>query len=429
MSWGELANALARSEVVITFSGGEFLKKFAADAGKKIEFTYPKEGTFAWLDSYCIAKGAPNREAAHKCANQALEVDGQVAFGEKTFQAIVMPEAIDKLQPATKALYPYDNLGGVPEEGEVLPDAAARARWHACQLCRLAGGVPEVQGGVECDDRGGPRSPAPASSDGRSRRQGRHHHRRRLRHRPRRRAWRLPRPAPRSSSPISIEEGGEPSSQEIGAGTAVFQPVDVRDTLQVQRLVADTVARFGRIDALFHNAMNVPLVNRGDGRATELPKRTWHEIIDLVLNGTFYCCKYVGQQMLKQSSGSLILTATTDALIGQAGIDAYTAAKGGVVAMTRSLAAGLSPEGVRVNAICPGFVETPHQAPFMGNPAERRKIEDLHLMGILQPEEIADFAVYLASDKAKRMTGGIHVVDSGYTAFKGRMALKETIAR
>jgi NAD(P)-dependent dehydrogenase (short-subunit alcohol dehydrogenase family) len=223
-------------------------------------------------------------------------------------------------------------------------------------------------------------------------------------------------------------ESGERVVQEIGAARALFQPVDVRDTLQVQRLVANTVARCGRIDALFHNAMNVPLVNRGDGRATELDEATWREIVDLVLTGTFLCCKYVGQQMLKQRSGSLILTATTDALIGQAGLDAYTAAKGGVVALTRSLAAGLSPEGVRVNAICPSFVETPHQAPFMGNPAERRKIEDMHLMGIMQPEEIADFAVFLASDKAKRMTGGIHVVDSGYTAFKGRMDIKATVA-
>jgi spermidine/putrescine transport system substrate-binding protein len=121
VSWGELANALARSEVVITFSGGEFLKKFAADAGKTIEFTYPKEGTFAWLDSYCLAKGAPNREAAHKCANQALDVDGQVAFGEKTFQAIVIPEAIEKLQPATKALYPYDNLAEFEKKAKFFP--------------------------------------------------------------------------------------------------------------------------------------------------------------------------------------------------------------------------------------------------------------------------------------------------------------------
>lgn len=223
------------------------------------------------------------------------------------------------------------------------------------------------------------------------------------------------------------EPAGRAVAGEIG-DDAIFQAVDVRDSLQVQRMIANTAAKFGRLDALFHNAMNVPLVNRGDGRATELAEDTWREIIDLVLNGTFYCCKHAGQQMLKQRSGSLILTATTDALIGQAGIDAYTAAKGGVVAMTRSLAAGLSPEGVRVNAICPGFVETPHQAPFMSNPSERRKIDDLHLMGIQQPEEIADFAVFLASDKARRMTGGIHVVDSGYTAFKGRMDIKATVA-
>jgi spermidine/putrescine transport system substrate-binding protein len=121
VSWGELANALARSEVVITFSGGEFLKKFAADAGKQIEFTYPKEGTFAWLDSYCIAKGAPNIEAAHKCANQALDVDGQVAFGEKTFQAIVVREAIDRLQPSTRSLYPYDNLAEFEQRAKFFP--------------------------------------------------------------------------------------------------------------------------------------------------------------------------------------------------------------------------------------------------------------------------------------------------------------------
>ena len=226
-----------------------------------------------------------------------------------------------------------------------------------------------------------------------------------------------------------IDEGrGNTVAKELG-DRAMFLPVDVRDTHAVQNVVSGTVERYGRIDGLFHNAMNVPLINRRDSRATELPEDIWHEIIDLVLSGTFYCCKYVGRQMLKQGSGSILLTATTDALIGQAGIDGYTAAKGGVVAMTRSLAAGLSPEGVRVNAICPGFVETPHQAPFMSDPAERRKIEDLHLMGILQPEDIAAFAAFLLSDKAGRITGGVFPADSGYTAFKGLMSLKDTIAR
>ncbi|HEY7765504.1 MAG TPA: SDR family NAD(P)-dependent oxidoreductase [Aestuariivirgaceae bacterium] len=224
------------------------------------------------------------------------------------------------------------------------------------------------------------------------------------------------------------EDRGKKVVKELG-GHAAFASLDVRDAQAVQDVVARAVEGSGRIDGLFHNAMNVPLINRRDSRATELAEETWHEIIDLVLSGTFYCCKYVGRQMLKQGSGSILLTATTDALIGQAGIDGYTAAKGGVVAMTRSFAAGVSPQGVRVNAICPGFVETPHQAPFMSDPADRKKIEDLHLMGILQPEEIAAFAAFLLSDRASRITGGVFPVDSGYTAFKGLMSLKETIAR
>ena len=227
------------------------------------------------------------------------------------------------------------------------------------------------------------------------------------------------------------EAGGPDVVAEIAGwgGRAHFQPLDVRQSGSVQAMVRDTVARCGRIDALFHNAVSVPLVNRQDARATELAEETWQALIDLVLTGSFLCAKYVGRQMLAQKSGSIILTATVDALVGQAGIDGYTAAKGGVVALTRSLAAGLSPEGVRVNAICPGFVETPHQASFMAVPAERAKLEALHLMGILQPEDVAEFAVFLASDKARLMTGGIHVVDSGYTAFKGTMALKQTIER
>ncbi|HLB79299.1 MAG TPA: SDR family NAD(P)-dependent oxidoreductase [Dongiaceae bacterium] len=227
------------------------------------------------------------------------------------------------------------------------------------------------------------------------------------------------------------EAGGRAVAAGIegAGGRAAFQRVDVRRSADVQAMVAAAVARFGRIDALFHNAVDVALVNRRDARATELPDEVWDELIGLVLTGTFYCAKYVGRQMLAQRSGSIVLTATVDALIGQAGIDGYTAAKGGVVALTRSLAAGLSPEGVRVNAICPGFVETPQQAPFMAVPEERAKIEALHLMGIQQPEDVAEFATFLVSDKARRVTGGVFPVDSGYLAFKGTMALKDTIGR
>lgn len=201
-------------------------------------------------------------------------------------------------------------------------------------------------------------------------------------------------------------------------GEAIAVTCDVRDSASVQAMVAATVERYGRVDVLFHNAVSVPLVNKMDRRITELPEETWHAIVGLVLTGTFLTAKYVAQKMLEQRSGSIILTATIDALVGQSGLDAYTAAKGGVVSMTRSMAAGLSPEGVRVNAICPGFVRTPHQSDFLDDEQGRATIESLHLMGVMEPEEIAAFAVFLASDEARRMTGGIHVADSGYTAFK-----------
>ena len=226
-------------------------------------------------------------------------------------------------------------------------------------------------------------------------------------------------------------DGAEQVAAGIRAngGRAFAVDADVRDAASVQAMVAAAIGHFGHIDILFHNAVSVPLVNNHDRRITELPEDTWHKIIDLVLTGTFLTAKYVAQHMLTRKSGSIVLTATTDALIGQAGIDAYTAAKGGVVAMTRSMAAGLSPEGIRVNAICPGFVATPHQSVFMDDPAERRKIESLHLMGIMDPEDIAAFAVFLASDEAKRITGGIHTADSGYMAFKSHVDLNTVFRR
>ena len=206
-----------------------------------------------------------------------------------------------------------------------------------------------------------------------------------------------------------------------------FIKTDVTNTKNVQNTINEVINKYGKIDILFHNAVDVPLVNNHDKRITELPEEIWHKITTLIVDGTFYISKYVAQQMLKQKSGSIILTATTDALIGQAGLDAYTASKGAIISLTRSMAAGLSPEGIRVNAICPGFVETPHQMNFMNDPKIRKELEDLHLMGILQPEDIAEFALFLASDKSRMITGAIHAVDSGYTAFKGKMELFDQI--
>lgn len=226
-----------------------------------------------------------------------------------------------------------------------------------------------------------------------------------------------------------VEERGRAVATGIEAtgAEALAVGVDVRDRDSVIRLVETTVQRFGRIDALFHNAMDVPLVNTRDRAVPDLDEGTWDAIVDLVLTGTFLCLKYVARQMRGQQSGSIVLTATVDALIAQPGFDAYTASKGGVVAMTRSVAAALAPHGVRVNAIAPGFVDTEPQRAWLEQPGNRASIEALHLLGIADPDDIAQFALFLASDRARMVTGGIHPVDGGYTAFKGGTGISAAV--
>jgi NAD(P)-dependent dehydrogenase (short-subunit alcohol dehydrogenase family) len=204
-------------------------------------------------------------------------------------------------------------------------------------------------------------------------------------------------------------------------GSAVAATADVASSEQVQELVAGALERFGKIDVLFHCAADVHFVNTQDRRLTEMPEEVWDRMIAIHLTGTFLLCKYVGRAMLERKSGSIVLTATTDALIGCAGLDSYTAAKGGVVAVTRSLAAGLAPDGIRVNAICPGFVATEPQLEWMDDPARKATLDPLHLLPIATPEQIAPFAVYLASDEAAVATGGIYPIDSGYMAFKAKV--------
>ena len=120
-SWGELADAMARGEIVATFSGWETMKKFVADKGKNVEFTYPEEGTFAWLDNVCIVKGAPNLEADFKMANHVLSVESQRMVGEEMLQGIVSQKAIDALSPSAAALYPYEDMTAFGRSATFFP--------------------------------------------------------------------------------------------------------------------------------------------------------------------------------------------------------------------------------------------------------------------------------------------------------------------
>jgi NAD(P)-dependent dehydrogenase (short-subunit alcohol dehydrogenase family) len=210
-----------------------------------------------------------------------------------------------------------------------------------------------------------------------------------------------------------------------GTAAAVF--VDVASAELVQDLVAQTVARFGRVDALYHCAADVQFINTRDTRLTELEDDVWQRMIDIHLTGTFMVLKHVGRQMIAQGSGSIIVSSTVDALVGCAGLDSYTAAKGGVTSMVRSFAAGIGKDGVRVNAIAPSFVSTESQQVWLDDPAALATIESLHILPVPTPEQIAPFVVYLASDESAAVTGTVFPIDAGYMAFKAQVDVMGTM--
>lgn len=204
------------------------------------------------------------------------------------------------------------------------------------------------------------------------------------------------------------EEGGE----------AHFISTDVSKSLQVEAMVAEAVERYHRLDILWNNAAATKLCNEQDRPVHLLPEAVWDQMLGVTLKGMYLCAKYALPHMMSARQGVVINTSSSDALIGQGGYDSYTAAKGGIVSMTRSMAVYYSQFGIRINAICPGFVHTELQNEWMNNPQSRSVIEGLHLTRVGVPEDIAKFALYLASDDAEYVTGSIFSIDGGFTAFK-----------
>jgi NAD(P)-dependent dehydrogenase (short-subunit alcohol dehydrogenase family) len=226
-------------------------------------------------------------------------------------------------------------------------------------------------------------------------------------------------------SDISLERADAVASS-IG-DAAVAMHIDVTSPELVQRVIRDTVERYGRVDALYHCAADVQLVNTQDKRLTELEDDVWNRVIDIHLTGTFHVLKHTGRQMLAQRSGSIIVSSTVDALVGCAGLDSYTAAKGGVTSLVRSFAAGVGRDGVRVNAIAPSFVSTESQRVWLDDERARATIQSLHILPVPTPEQIAPFVVYLASDESTAVTGTVFPIDAGYMAFKAQVDVMGTM--
>jgi NAD(P)-dependent dehydrogenase (short-subunit alcohol dehydrogenase family) len=201
-------------------------------------------------------------------------------------------------------------------------------------------------------------------------------------------------------------------------GEALPLQVDVRKESDVKAAIETIVDRFGRLDILYTCAIDSADVSKNDGLLADLDLEVVRRIIDVNLFGALNCAKHAAVQMRAQGSGTIIFSGTVDALIGCAGLDAYTAAKGGVIAVTRSLAAGLGPYGVRVNAICPGFVKTEAHEDWLKDARAVETMQRLHILPMPEAEEVAPLVVYLASDESRCVTGALWPIDSGYSACK-----------
>lgn len=191
--------------------------------------------------------------------------------------------------------------------------------------------------------------------------------------------------------------------------------VDVRNESDVQAAIASIVAQHGRLDIVL-NAAGVA----GGGPVHLLPLDEWDRVIGVNLTGTFLVSKHALAPMLEQGSGSIINIASIEGVQGTDGGSAYNASKGGVVLLTKNLAIDYGRAGIRVNCICPGFIDTPMMRAVLdgeGMKKYRDRLVDEHKLGrIGEPAEIAAAATFLASDDASFVTGHIMIVDGGYTA-------------
>jgi NAD(P)-dependent dehydrogenase (short-subunit alcohol dehydrogenase family) len=214
---------------------------------------------------------------------------------------------------------------------------------------------------------------------------------------------------------IDLVAGDRWADVEAAAPGASFEVCDVTDESAVARAVAGAVQLHGRLDSVV-NAAGVA----GGGPVHMVDLEEFRRVMRVNLEGTFLVNKYALVPMMAQRSGSIVNIASVEGIEGTEGGSSYNASKGGVVVLTRNMAMDYARRGIRVNAVCPGFIETPLlRAVFddMGLGEFKARVADAHQLGRLgRPEEVANAALFLASDEASFVTGHALVVDGGYTA-------------
>jgi len=197
-------------------------------------------------------------------------------------------------------------------------------------------------------------------------------------------------------------------------GDGLFLKADVSKASEVEALIQKTVEKFGRLDAAFNNAgiegVWVPLVKQTE--------EDWDRTIDVNLKGVWLCLKYEILQMLKQGGGGAIVNmASIGGLVGFSGAAAYSASKHGVMGLTRAAALENARSKIRINAVCPGAVETALADRVFGAPSVHKYVVSIHPIGRFgKPAEIAEAVVWMCSDRASFMTGQSLVLDGGFLA-------------
>jgi len=208
--------------------------------------------------------------------------------------------------------------------------------------------------------------------------------------------------------------GGEETVAQIGAadGEAEFFAVDVTDEAQVASMVHDVVERFGSLDMAYNNAG----VEGQRVRLHETGTDHWRKVMAVNVDGIFFCMKYELAQMLEQGGGAIVNASSTFGLAGGAG-GPYPASKHAVVGLTKSVALDYAEDGIRVNSIHPGAIETPMIERLRADPVLGEALATMHPMGRMgRPEEVAAAVVWLCSDDASFVTGHTLVVDGGNLA-------------
>jgi NAD(P)-dependent dehydrogenase (short-subunit alcohol dehydrogenase family) len=200
-----------------------------------------------------------------------------------------------------------------------------------------------------------------------------------------------------------------------GSGAqAIYIKTDVTNPESVKDAIQKTIDKFGKLDIIYNNAGGSVA---DDGPITEISIELWEKTHSTNLFGTFLCCKYGIPEVIKNGGGSIILTGSMMGLRGGER-SAYTAAKGAVISLTRVMAVDYAKYNIRVNCICPGMTLTERVVKYIKQTGQGagNKFRPLHLLGFVEPIDIAYAAVYLASDESRIVTGAVLPIDSGYTA-------------